>query len=442
MKMGRLNALHKRLEAIQKDEGPTALKQAEELAAIEDPSDEEAQDLTAANLLLEELKAEQDSVKAKIAAEKRRHELAAAFEPVPPPAGATGLQVIATHDQDPTRFASFGEQLMAVYASSVPGAVADPRLHAAASGLQTSVGADGGVLVQTEFADELFRHAHETGLLASRCRPITAGANANRIKIPAVDETSRANGSRWGGVVVYMEGEAEQYTKSKPTFTKLELSLGKMTGLAYATDEMLEDHVAMESIINDAFAEEFGFKMDDQIFRGTGAGQWLGFMNAAAKVTVAKEGSQAAATIVANNVLKMFARMPARLRANAVWLINQDAEPQLPTMTIGDKPVYLPPTGLEGTGVGSLLGRPVIPVEHAETLGTEGDISFVNLGEYVIYEKGQMKTATSIHVRFEFGEQAFRFTMRNDGKPRWKSPLTPYKGAGALSPFVTLAARA
>jgi HK97 family phage major capsid protein len=71
------------------------------------------------------------------------------------------------------------------------------------------------------------------------------------------------------------------------------------------------------------------FMTEDAIVEGTGAGQPLGILNSPALISVAKETGQAAATIVKENVDKMWSRMWARARKNAIWLINQDIEPQL-----------------------------------------------------------------------------------------------------------------
>jgi hypothetical protein len=53
-----------------------------------------------------------------------------------------------------------------------------------------------------------------------------------------------------------------------------------------------------------------------------------------------------------------------------------------------------------------------------------------------------LQSAESLHVRFEYNERTFRFTMRNDGRCWWRSAITPKKSSTTLSPFVTLAARA
>ena len=339
------------------------------------------------------------------------------------------------------RFASFGEQLMAAYRAATPGGKVDERLTTrAASGLNETTPSDGGFLVQQDFVTELLKRTYETGILASKVKKIPISTNANGMKINAIDEDSRANGSRWGGVQTYWEGEADEITASKPKFRQMELSLKKLTGLCYATDELLQDAAALEAVIRQAFAEEFGFKIDDAILSGSGEGEPLGILNSGAIVTVAKEASQTD-IITVENLIKMWNRLWSRSRANAVWYINQELEPYLYTLKIGDKPVYIPAGGLSEKPYGTLFGRPVVPIEQCSAAGEVGDIILADIGQYLLIDKGGIKSASSIHVRFLYDENVFRFIYRVDGKPIWTKPLTPYKGSATVSPFVTLAKR-
>ena len=339
------------------------------------------------------------------------------------------------------RFASFGEQLMAAYRAATPGGQIDERLtNRAASGLNESTPSDGGFLVQQDFVTELLKRTYETGILASKVKKIPISTNANGLKINAVDEDSRANGSRWGGVQTYWEGEADELAGSKPKFRQMELSLKKLTGLCYATDELLQDAAALESVIRQAFAEEFGFKIDDAILTGSGAGEPLGILASSAVVTVAKETNQTD-KITVENLIKMWNRLWSRSRSSAVWYINQELEPYLYTLKIGDKPVYIPAGGLSEKPYGTLFGRPVVPLEQCSAAGDVGDIILADVSQYLLIDKGGVKAASSIHVRFLYDENVFRFIYRVDGQPIWKRPLTPYKGSATVSPFVTLAKR-
>lgn len=339
------------------------------------------------------------------------------------------------------RFATFGEQLLAAYRAATPGGKVDARLSTrAASGLNETTPSDGGFLVQEDFVTELLKRTYETGILASRVKKIPISTNSNTLKINAVDEESRANGSRWGGVQTYWEAEADELTASKPKFRQIELSLKKLTGLCYATDELLQDAAALEAVIRQAFAEEFGFKMDDAILDGTGEGEPLGILKSESLVKVDKESGQKD-TLVVENIVKMWNRLWSRSRQNAVWYINQEIEPLLYTLKIGDTPVYVPAGGLSAKPYGALFGRPVIPLEQCSAPGEEGDIILADVGQYLLIDKGGVKAASSIHVRFLYDENVFRFIYRADGRPIWNKPLTPYKGTATVSPFVTLAKR-
>jgi HK97 family phage major capsid protein len=351
--------------------------------------------------------------------------------------------------------AAFGNFLQAV-AKFSKGETPDPRLiqtpNMAASGLNTSVGSEGGFLVRTDFSQALLDRAMEDAVLANRCTTIDIGDGADGIELPYVDETSRATGSRWGGVQVYRRAEADTVTASKPKFGLLEIRLEDLMGICYTTDRAMRDATSLGQIIQKAFASEFSFKVDDEIIRGTGVGQALGLLNSPALVSVAKETSQVAATLVAENVIKMRSRLRARNRMNSVWYINQELETQLPQMNIkiknvagtenvGGFGVYMPANGLSGQQYDTLFGKPVIPIEQCEALGTKGDIFHCDLSEYLLIRKGALETQESIHVRFLYGENTFRFTYRINGAPAWKTSLTPYKGSATQSPFITLDTR-
>jgi HK97 family phage major capsid protein len=383
---------------------------------------------------------EADGLKAKIEAFERATGVLDSRSPLEPPA----------NPKDPNAFVRFGEQLRAV-ANAAIGRGVDPRLlhatKAAATGLNETVPSDGGFLVGTDYAAELYKLAHEGSQLASRCRSIPISNAANRMVMKAINETSRVDGSRWGGVQSYWAAEADSVSSSKITFREIEWNLHKLMATCYCTEEELQDAATIENKIREAFNEEMAFKLDNSILRGTGSGQPLGILNSAAYASVAKENGQAADTITAGNVIDMRSRIFSRSRQDAVWAYNDECDPQLMKMNIavgtGGIPVWMPAGGLSTQPYDTLFGKPLIPVEQASALGDLGDIMFLDLGGYGLAEKGGVQTAVSIHVAFLTAESVFRFIMRVDGKPFLASPVTPYMGAAThtKSHFVALAAR-
>ncbi|HLW51308.1 MAG TPA: phage major capsid protein [Candidatus Angelobacter sp.] len=374
---------------------------------------------------------------------------------------------------DKPKFKTFGEQLLAVARFRQTGGInRDPRLIAegspealativdgfmatgmteqqaykAAAGLNESVPAEGGFLVQGDLAAGLLQRTYETGeILSLMPNPIEISSPANRVSVNGIDEQSRANGSRFGGVQAFWSNEAGTLSATKPKFRRIELVLNKLIALCYATDEMVADAAVMESIINTVFPLEFSFRIEDALFNGTGNGQPLGFLNSPALVVVAKESGQAASTVVAANVMKMWGRCWGRSRRNAVWCIDQSIEQQMYQFTITSTgvsvPIYLPNNSLSGSPYGTLFGRPVVPTEYNAALTNQGDITLVDFSQMAFARKSVLQAASSMHVNFLTDEMAYRFTMRLDAQPSWNTALTPKNAGPTLSPYVTLAAR-
>jgi HK97 family phage major capsid protein len=356
--------------------------------------------------------------------------------------------------------AGFGEQLIAIKNAESRGHAVDPRLmeinkRGAAAGASEAVPADGGFLVAPDFSEEIMGIAHDTGLVYTMGRKLPMSEFTNAIKIPGIDEQSRADGSRWGGVRMYWQNEADSMTGSKPKFRLIELVMKKLTGLFFATDELMSDSRMLGAVVTQAFGEEVGFKLDDSAVNGDGAGKPLGVLNSGALITIAKEAGQATATLLFQNVTKMWYRLSARSRKTACWFVNQDVEQQLLQMSLAvgtggssvvagvaanGAGIYVP-AGYAGNQYALMFGRPVIPIEQCQTLGTLGDIILADMSQWVYSDKGDVQQATSIHVKFLSDEQTFRWIYRVDGQPIWHTALTPFKGTNSQSPFVTLAAR-
>lgn len=344
-------------------------------------------------------------------------------------------------------FRSFGEQLQAVVRAGKPGTAPDSRLFEvrAVSGLSEGIGADGGFMLQPTFSYSLLEAGMNAATIAPRCNKFPIGANSNYIELPKVNETSRANGSRWGGIQLYWAGEGDQRTASKPKFEMLTLRPHKLSGLVYLTEELIADVTVLENFVRKAFTEEFAFVIDDAIIRANGVGKPLGILESDATVTVAKEAGQTAATVVPQNLAKMLARLPAKSVPNSVFYYNQDVLPSLLTMTITSGtsvvPVFLPGGTLANRPYNTILGQPAFPLEQCETLGTEGDIILGDFSKYLLSTRGDLQIASSIHVRFLFDEMVMKFTWRVDGQPENSVAKTPARGSNTQSPFVTLATR-
>lgn len=341
-------------------------------------------------------------------------------------------------------FRHLGDFANSVRLASMRGEM-DPRLRNAA--LTTygneGAGADGGFAVPPDFRTDILGPVFNEESLISLTDRLQSSSNT--LTLP-VDTTTPWQTS--GGIQAYWVAEAGTKTQSKPVLGETTLKLHTLAVLVPVTEELLEDAPAMGAYLNRKAPEKMDFKVSDAIIRGSGVGVPLGIMNSPALVTVSKESGQAADTVVAANVMKMWGRMPAASRRTAVWIMHPDAEALLPGLLIGNIPVYIPPGGLAGNQYGTLFGRPVIPHQTAETIGDLGDIMLLDLKQYLTVTKtgagrdsNGIKADTSIHLWFDQDTTAFRFTLRVAGQPWWPAAITQRDGSNTQSPFVVLEAR-
>jgi len=338
------------------------------------------------------------------------------------------------------QFAGFGDFMSAVHSG-----LADTRLHAAA-GSSAGVGADGGFLVPTEFAANLFDASLENEIVRPRAivRPMTTGS----VMVAGFD-TQNHSGSI-GGFTGQWLGEGATMTMQKGLIRNLTLTAKKLGILTAATNELVADSPYFEQELARMLAAAIGWHMDLAFLTGTGAGQPLGVINDPALITVAKEVGQPADTIVWQNLKKMYARLhPASLN-NAVWIASNTAKVQLlslvqpVTNVAGTENVggtWIPALRDDGSGAFTLLGVPVVFTEKLPVVGDLGDIVLADLSQYAIGLRAEMSIQKSMHVGFDSDESYYRLIVRADGMGRWSKPVTP-KAGDTLSWCVALAARA
>jgi HK97 family phage major capsid protein len=264
-----------------------------------------------------------------------------------------------------------------------------------------------------------------------------------------LDETSRATGSRQGGVRGYYVSEASEINASTPKFRRIELNLNKLCVLVYSTEELLSDAGLLENVVKNAAIHEISFQIDDAILNGLGVGMPLGVLQASSLVPQSAETGQASGTIDLLNCTKLWSRLLPGSREHAVWVISPGVEQALYHMSLavgtGGSAVFLPGGGASDAPYSTLMGRPLIVHESAQAIGTQGDILLADFKNgYILAEKvGGIKSSISIHVRFIYDEQIFKFTYRYDGCPVLAASggITPFKGSDKLGHFVALADR-
>jgi HK97 family phage major capsid protein len=307
------------------------------------------------------------------------------------------------------------------------------------------VPSEGGILVPEEWRSDIMTRALEIAVV--RPRAVVVPMPTGKLRWPAVDMTTEV-GEVYGGMVFSWVDEGGTITPSDATFAAIALEANKLAGGALIPNELLKDAAALTTWVMTNLPKGIGQFEDLGFLKGNGVKKPLGALHAdnPALITVGGEVGQPAATITWNNVLAMFARLLPESFASSVWVITPDAIPEIFSMALpvgtGGSAVMLG----EGQGTQSLpmsmLGRPIIWSRKAPAvLGTKGDISLVDLSQYVIGDTQDVRIDQSEHVSFWTDKTAFRIIERVDGQPAQLSALTPENNGPTLSSFVQLATR-
>lgn len=310
----------------------------------------------------------------------------------------------------------------------------DPRF--ANSAMSTRVGEDGGFLVPEEMINEIQKKLGSEESLFAKTRQFNISGNT--LSLP-IDESAPWN----NGVSVYWTAEGSSAAGSKPKIPgQASWKLNKVVARVDLTDELLEDAVGLESYIMNAAPEAIMHNINSCILTGTGVGKPTGILNSGFKYKVAKEVGQAADTIVAKNVIKMYSRLIPTSIARAAWYVNAACVEQLRLMKddLGNFIYLAAGSQLNAGPYATLLGLPVIPmVGSMKALGDEGDIILCDLSMYyTVLKAGGIKQAMSTHVLFDRDQVAYKFTFRLDGKTPFSAPITTEFGDYKLSAIVTL----
>lgn len=298
----------------------------------------------------------------------------------------------------------------------------------------------GGFLVPEDFRSEIMMTALESGVVRPRATVITMGSQTT--SVPFVDQTTHS-GSVFGGMIFYWTAESGSFTETEAKFGRVKLEANKLTGYAVVPNELFNDAPALSSWFNQAAPQGLAFYEDQAFLDGDGANEPLGVFNSGAVVEVAKETSQAADTVLFENIVNMYARMLPTSLNRAVWLVNQTVLPQLLTMSIAVGTGGAPVVTMNAASSPSLamLGRPIVVTEKCAALGDVNDIVFADLSYYLLGDRQTMSINSSEHVKFASDQTAIRLIERVDGRPWIQSAITPLNG-DTVSPFVSLAERA
>jgi HK97 family phage major capsid protein len=328
-----------------------------------------------------------------------------------------------------------GFQSSEEFLATIHSGLADPRLMATNTG---TVPSEGGFSVPTQVFAQWLDASLEGEIVRKRAdvRPMTSSDAV----APGWDDGDHSS-TLYGGFTGAWVPEAGDMTVETPKLRLISLKARKLAILTRASNELIADGMGFEQQLGTAIVKALGWFLDRAFLTGNGAAAPQGILNSGATISVAKETGQAAATIVYENIAKMFARLAPASMANAVWVCNSTAIPQLLqlSMTIGTGGSHIPVLSENG-GTWRMLTLPVVFTEKVPALGTVGDIMLADFSQYVVGVRADFSLTKSVHAGFTSDTSYYRGIIRVDGQPKRSAPMTPDNG-NTVSPFVVLATR-
>lgn len=305
----------------------------------------------------------------------------------------------------------------------------------------TAIGVDGGFAVPTPVSAALLDAAVEQSqfLRYTRVLPMEGKTTS----YPVINETDRSKGP--GLLTAGTVAEGAQATRQTIKMREMLLRAHKKFMYWSATSELLQEAApGTDDAMFRSAGGALAMQIDREIWNGSGVGEMLGIRNAGATIEHAKDGGQTADTVTFTNLTGMVGRLlPSGWNA-AIWVMHPSVLPALfgvylATGASGGIPAPLT-QGADGSY--RLFGRPIVVSDFAAPLGDAGDISLVDLSQYVVGIREDLRFEVSREFLFDSDEVAYRVIQRRDGQPLLNAAVTPARGSTTLSPFVTLAERA
>ena len=333
------------------------------------------------------------------------------------------------------RSLSDNDWLCAVAAGSGPNPELGIRYQAVAN---EGSGPAGGYSVPSSLAERWLDAAIARSVIAPLCS--NWAMTSDTLRIPGFDASSNTETLLFGGLSPEWIDEAEELSESAPKLRMIELIAKKIGLLVPASNELISDANGWGAQLEGAMSAAISYSLEKAIISGNGIGRPRGFLNDPAKITVTKDGSQAAATFVAANAAAMYSRLDSRLKTNGVWIMHPDVVPQLFALNQGVESSALFIQRLNDQVNDRLYGLPIYYSPFCSALGTEGDVILCDPSQFALGIREGLHMESSMHVGFKSDVTYFRGIMRCAGQGTWSSATTNPSG-NTSSWLVTLETR-
>jgi HK97 family phage major capsid protein len=307
--------------------------------------------------------------------------------------------------------------------------------------LGESSGVTGGYTVPPQFAEKIMAIIAEETFIRPRAfvQPMTSAS----LQIPYLDiTTAQAAGvsAFFGGMQATWTAEAQTRQEYEPQFKQMELRPWELSAYSVSSNVLLQDAIGgFETFLMQLFAKVIGWTEEYAFLQGNGVGKPLGMLNTSGPLVTTTRVS--GGKISYGDVANLMSRLLPSSLARAIWVVHPYGLADLVQLrdTAGRVVWVNALAGAQENVPGYLFGRPVYISEKVPTYGTQGDLSLLDPGLYVIGDRMALEVAASEHVNFLKNQMTWRVVERVDGRPWIEKAITLADGSSTVSPFVTIA---
>lgn len=271
--------------------------------------------------------------------------------------------------------------------------------------LMTSLQTSPSSLIPQDYRDQLLMLPAEPPYIYTRARKVPCPTG--QVTWPRLVQT---DSSEFGGVYVKWINEAEEKPETEPTFDQLQIASHELAARTEISHTLLRRSVIdLQAFLGIEFRMAMMNAVDIALLTGNGNGKPLGIMPDA----IRSVPRQTANTIAYDDLVNMEHSLRSNHRANAIWVIADDAMGNLKKQKDNDgRPLFVPnpSTGAYDT----LLGYPYITT-HRLSLG-EDDIVFGDWSQYIVPVEQEVVIKRSDDRKIEQNVAVFVVFMHIGGR--------------------------
>lgn len=298
-------------------------------------------------------------------------------------------------------------------------------------------GVTGGYLVPQSMQYDLMKDVAEDSIIRPRALVVPMTTASIKLPLPSVGFGASGVSFAFGGFQLFWTGEGKTRTEDEPEFRQVELKVWELSGYLLASNSLLQDGAEPLSVwLRRLFARSIAWYEDLAFISGNGQGQPIGITTGAGAKLVTRAGSSHVAQA---DIAKLSAGLIPGSWGRAIWLLNPSVRTDVSALAAWQ--LNQPQPQDANNAIGTIDGRPTFVTEKVPALGTQGDISLVDPGLYVIGDRNATEIAFADQEPTAFlkNQSAIRIVHRVDGAPWLSSTVTLADAAGTTcSAYVVL----